>query len=96
MAEEPTNQEPIVQEPTQKVDEPTTDEIDVDALMGELNTIGKTTPESIKGMHTASKEAGNLARLLGEANKKIDNLQSQINQPQRSNTNYDYDEPKST
>ena len=92
MAEEP-KVEPMATEPTEPKGEVKKDEIDVDALMGELTTLGKTTPESIRGMHTASQEIGNLNKILGEVREENRQLKYQ-NKPQPV-SNDTYDEPSS-
>ena len=88
MAEEP-KVEPMATGPTELKGEVKKDEIDVDALMSELTTLGKTTPESIKGMHTASKESGNLARMVGDLREEIQGLKASKSTPPASPDAYD-------
>ena len=93
MAEEPAV-EPMETPPAEPAGEvKLDDEIDVDALMGELKALGKTTPESIKGMHEASQQSGNYANLVGDLRAEIDNLKASKGQPQPSQD--DYNDPSS-
>lgn len=86
--EKPTIEEPIV-EPVEgteaKVSEPT----DIDALVKELEKAGVTTTQELQGKLTASKEAGQLANLLGDANKRISDLEQARKQPP-AEPDYDY------
>lgn len=88
MAEEP-NVEPMETPPTEPASEvKPDDEINVDALMDELKTLGKTTPESIQGMHTASQQSGNLANQVGELRGEIERLTANEGQPPVSQESY--------
>lgn len=58
-------------------------EINVEALLGELNKMNVTSAEDLKGMATASKQAGHLANLLGEAKQEIQSLREQMKSVQQ-------------
>jgi len=95
MADEVKAEEPQIDKPTEEVVvEPPAGEIDVESIMAKLNELDKTTPEAIDGMATASRESGNLARMLGDERKRNEQLQAELNQsrntPQPKPTN-DFD-----
>lgn len=93
MAEEPVV-EPMETPPAEPAGEvKLEDEIDVDALMGELKALGKTTPESIQGMNAASQQAGNLANQVGTLRDEIESLKASKGQPPASQD--DYNDPSS-
>jgi hypothetical protein len=93
MAEEPTT-EPMATEPAAPKEPAKEDEIDVDAIMAELKAVGKTTPESVQGMYTASKESGNLANMVGDLKAEIQSLKANRATPQVSQDPY-AEEPSS-
>lgn len=88
MAEEPTTTEPMVTEPAKAEGAVKADEIDADALIAELEAVGKTTPESIRGMHTASQQSGNLANLVGDLKAEVQDLKTNRGTPQVSQDSY--------
>lgn len=79
MAEKPTVQEPIqVKEPAKpevKVEGATAD---IDTLISKLDRIGIKSPDELDGVVGAARQAGRLANLLGEANKKITELETEV------------------
>jgi len=88
MTENPTIEEPIA-EP--KVDGTEAKAPDVESLVKELEKAGVTTTQELQGKLTASKEAGQLANLLGDANKRIENLEQAAKMPP-AEPEYDYSE----
>jgi len=88
MTENPTIEEPIA-EP--KVDGTEAKAPDVESLVKELEKAGVTTTQELQGKLTASKEAGQLANLLGDANKRIENLEQAAKVPP-AEPEYDYSE----
>jgi len=90
MAENPTIEEPQ-EEPTVDGTEAKAPETDVDALVKELEKAGVSNVQELQGKLTASKEAGQLANLLGDANKRIENLEQARNMPP-AEPEYDYSE----
>jgi len=88
MTENPTIEEPIA-EPI--VDGTEAKAPDVESLVKELEKAGVTTTQELQGKLTASKEAGQLANLLGDANKRIENLEQAAKMPP-AEPEYDYSE----
>jgi len=86
MAEKPTLETPV-EEP--KVEEPKPDELE--ALVKTLEQAGVKTTKELEGKLTASREAGQLANLLGDANKRIADLEKASRMPP-AEPSYDYDE----
>ena len=88
--ESPTIVEPIG-EP--KLDEPPAKapEIDVESLVKELEKAGVSSVQELQGKLTASKEAGQIANLLGDANKRIVDLEKAASLPP-ADPEYDYSE----
>jgi len=88
MEEKPTIEEPTV-EPEKEVEAP---KIDVDALVKELEKAGVSTAQELQNKLTASREAGQLANLLGDANKRIADLEQAVRQPPAAEQEFDYSE----
>lgn len=65
-------------------------DIDVDAVMQELEAIGKTKPEEIRGMFTASQSTGKYANEIGSLRQEIERLKSESSQPRQTNYDPDY------
>lgn len=85
MADEP---KPTLEEPkgesTGEVG--STQNVDVGAVMKELEAIGTTTPESVRNMHHASTQAGRYANEIGELRQEVERLRMQGNTPQPPQT----------
>jgi len=84
--ENPTIEEPIVEPIVEETEAKTPD---IDALVKELEKAGVKTAQELQGKLTASKEAGQLANLLGDANKRIENLEQAAKIPP-ADPEYDY------
>lgn len=63
--------------------------VDIDAVIKELEAIGKTTPEAVRNMHTASVQTGRYANEIGELRQEIQRMRSERQTPQRQQ-NDDY------
>jgi len=85
--ESPTLDTPVEETPVEE----TAEAPDVDTLVKELEKAGVTTTKELQGKLTASKEAGQLANLLGDANKRIADLEK-ATQQKPVEQNYDYSE----
>lgn len=84
---EPKSENEITEQPQNQ------EEVDVEGLVAELQKAGVNNPEQLQGKLTASKEAGQLANLLGQANSRIRDLEQQImsiQQQQPQPNTYDY------
>jgi hypothetical protein len=78
MAEKPTVQEPIqVKEPAKPEAKPAAT-ADIDKLISQLDKVGIKSTEDLEGTVTAARQAGRLANLLGEANKRISELETVV------------------
>jgi len=78
--EKPTIAEPNV-EPNVDGTKAKAPEIDIESLVRELEKAGVSNVQDLQGKLTASKEAGQLANLLGDANKRIENLEKAAQMP---------------
>jgi len=56
--------------------------IDVDGLVAQLEAAGVSNTEQLEGKLTASKEAGQLANLLGQSNQRVRELEGALQQRQ--------------
>ena len=80
-------EEKVVSEetPTMPEEKPTeadqTPKTEVDDLIAELEKVGITDPEKLQGTIRASKEAGNLANLVGELRAEVANLKQGKEKP---------------
>ena len=90
MAEKPTIEEPIV-EPKVDGTEAKAPETDIESLVKELEKAGVSNVQELQNKLTASKEAGQLANLLGDANKRIENLEEAKKLPP-AEPEFDYSE----
>ena len=76
-----TEETPVMEEPKE---EPTNQEVSAEdqanEILAELTNLGIDSVEKVQGMHTASGESGNLARMLGEQRQITESLQAQIQQ----------------
>lgn len=68
-----------------------TAEIDVDAVMKELEAIGKTRPEDVRNMHQASVQTGRYANEIGQLRQEIQRLRTEREVPQRRQDYGEYD-----
>lgn len=96
MAEKPVMEETAPPEPQTK--QPAVGADDIQNLVSELEAVGAKTPEDIRGMATASKEAGNLARMLGEIRSENRELKRMLEETSRRpatprQDDYTYQEP---
>jgi len=66
-------------------------QIDVDAVMKELEAIGKTKPEDVRNMHQASVQTGRYANEIGQLRQEIQRLRSEREVPQRRQDYGEYD-----
>lgn len=77
VVENPTIEAPVVEPPKPP-------EIDKDALISELTKMGVRDPNELVNMQRASREAGNIANLLGQVRTENQELKRMIQQMQSS------------
>ncbi len=65
--------------------------VDVDAVLKELEAIGKTTPESVRNMHTASQQTGRYANEIGELRQEIERMRTEANVPRQAPPRNEFD-----
>lgn len=82
----------ISEQPTIEAPEIKAPEINKDELLGELTKMGVTKAEDLVGMQRASKEAGNIARMMGEVRQENAELKRMLQQLQHSQS-AGYQEP---
>lgn len=78
--EKPTITEPEG-EPKLEGKEAKAPEIDIKSLVEELEKAGVTNTQELQGKLRASQEVGQMANLLGDANKRIENLEKAARMP---------------
>lgn len=74
---------PVIEESQEESKVEESAEINVDAVMQELEAIGKTKPEEIRGMYQASQSTGRYANEIGELRQEIQRLRSERTAPQQ-------------
>ena len=88
--EKPTIEEPVV-EPVEGTEAKAPEQTDIDSLVKELEKAGVTTAQELQGKLRASQEVGQMANLLGDAKKRIENLEQAASLPP-AEPEYDYSE----
>ena len=92
---------PTIEESVAETKKETKEEFDLDGLMSQLKAVGVTNTEQLENKLNASREAGNLARMLGDVKKQNQELTELVSQLQSSgnknmaNESHDFDEPVS-
>lgn len=82
MADEQNVESPTLEQPQTKAK--STPEIDIDAVMAELERAGVQDAESLKGKLDAGSQVGRMANLLGDANRRIEELEQSVMAQQRN------------
>ena len=80
-------EEPQSAEPTEAAQQ---EQIDVDGLVAELEAAGVNSTEQLQGKLNASKEAGQLANLLGQSNARVRELENALTAQQQQPMQPDY------
>lgn len=85
MAERPQMEEaPVTEGATQEASQPQEGGgADIQNLVKELESIGVTRPEEVRNMATSAREAGNLARMLGEIRSELRSKDSETRELRR-------------
>jgi hypothetical protein len=84
-------EKPTVETPVEEPKAEATGQTEIEALLKTLEKAGVTTTQELQGKLTASREAGQLANLLGDANKRIADLEQASRMP-TAEPEYDYSE----
>jgi len=87
--EKPTIEEPVKEPVVEGQEAKAPEATDVDALVKELEKAGVTTKAELQGKLRASQEVGQMANLLGDANKRLKDLEEASKMPP-AEPEYDY------